>query len=108
MLTEQKTDSVSIVLSTSSDTISIDTLSLDAQSFKSISSKSPSTINLTFSPVEETSSLTPTKKKKRNILISIKDKVSNPTDILRNVKRDIKSFISKDKQRKRENYFPEY
>src|SRR5437762_291623 len=100
MLTEQKTDSVSIVLSTSSDTISIDTLSLDAQSFKSISSKSPSTINLAFSPVEEpSSSLTPSKKKKKNIFISIKEKVSNPTDILRNVKRDIKGFISKDKQR---------
>ncbi|RIA92668.1 hypothetical protein C1645_764440 [Glomus cerebriforme] len=108
-LTEPKNDNVSIVLSTSSDTISIDTLSLDAQSFKSISSKSPSTINLTFSPTEENSSLSPAKnKKKRNILISIKDKIPNPTDVLRNAKRDIKNFISKDKQRKKENDFLGY
>ncbi|GBC10262.1 hypothetical protein RclHR1_09490003 [Rhizophagus clarus] len=102
---------VSIVLSsTSSETLSIDTLSLDAQSFKSISSKSPSTINLTFSPTEENfpSSLTPNNKKKKNILITIKDKIPNPTDILRNVKKDIRNFITKDKQRRKETDFLGY
>ncbi|CAG8691032.1 12680_t:CDS:2 [Rhizophagus irregularis] len=35
-------------------------------------------------------------------------KIPNPTDILRNVKKDIKNFISKDKQRKKENDFLGY
>jgi TPR repeat protein len=117
ILTESKNDNkprnerVSIILSsTSSETLSFDTLSLDAQSFKSISSKSPSTINLTFSPTEENfpSSLKPNNKKKKNILISIKEKIPNPTDILRNVKKDIKNFISNDKKRKKESDFLGY
>ncbi|CAB4462683.1 unnamed protein product [Rhizophagus irregularis] len=114
ILTRPRSERVSIVLSsTSSETLSIDTLSLDAQSFKSISSRSPSTINLTFSPTDENfpSNLTPNNnnnKKKKNIFISIKEKIPNPTDILRNVKKDIKNFISKDKQRKKENDFLGY
>ncbi|POG67940.1 hypothetical protein GLOIN_2v1642838, partial [Rhizophagus irregularis DAOM 181602=DAOM 197198] len=101
ILTRPRSERVSIVLSsTSSETLSIDTLSLDAQSFKSISSRSPSTINLTFSPTDENfpSNLTPNNnnnKKKKNIFISIKEKIPNPTDILH-------------KQRKKENDFLGY
>ncbi|CAB4386734.1 unnamed protein product [Rhizophagus irregularis] len=83
-----------------SDILSVDTLSLDAQSFKTVSTKNILDIDIIFTSAEEKPSYD---KKLKKFFISIVDKITNPSDLIKEVKNDIKKWKSKDKKRKSKN-----
>ncbi|CAG8678690.1 uncharacterized protein OCT59_015200 [Rhizophagus irregularis] len=88
-----------------SDILSFDTLSLDAQSFKTVSTKYISEINISFTSAEEKPFYNKILKK---FVISLVDKITNPSDLIKKVKNDIKKWKSEDKERKKKNRHIEF
>ncbi|PKY61219.1 hypothetical protein RhiirA4_521530 [Rhizophagus irregularis] len=88
-----------------SDILSFDTLSLDAQSFKTVSTKYIKEIDkmdITFASTEEKPS---SNKVLQKFVISLIDKITSPNDLSSKVKKDLKNWFSKDRQRKKEDGF---